>query len=353
MTTVRGFRPGDVDAFLSLMETVFGQTRDREWFEWKYELNPYAEAPHIVVAERDGDLVGARPFLPLEMAVGDETHLALEPVDAMVHPDHRREGVFTAMTREGIDRYEAGEPSFFFNFPNEAVAAGSRELGWEKVEDRVTYYRFADLPEVAERNELGTGVQLAASAVEPASTGYYALREALAPVSDATPVRRDSGVHAAEFAALARRDVPDRIHAVRDETFYEWRFQNPDWEYEVYVAESREPAGLVVGTNGDVVKITDVAPVGRPGPEEVFGTLLRAVLDDHDDAALLIAPPLATADYSAGTFGFHSDRSYPVKHFATPTRHFVRSLTGEWELNGHDLTDPADWALTFAEHDTS
>jgi len=353
MTTVRGFGPGDVEGFRSLLERVFGRTRDREWFEWKYERNPYAEAPHIVVAERDGDLVGARPFLPLEMSVGDETHLALEPVDAMVHPDHRREGLFTAMTQAAIEQYEAGEPSFFFNFPNGPAAAANRDLGWKKVEDRVTYYRFADLPQVAERNELETGAQLAASAMEPASTGYYALREALAPVSDAVSVRRATGVPAAEFAALAREDVPDRIHAVRDERFYEWRFQNPDWEYEVYVAEGWEPAGLVVGTSGDVVKVTDVAPVGRPGSEDVFGALLQAVLDDHDDAALLVAPPLARADYSAETVGFHSDCTYPVKQFARPTRHFVRSLTGTWAVNGFDITDGENWALTFAEHDTS
>lgn len=357
MVTVRPFRPGDTSAFLSLVETVFDEPRDSRWFSWKFEANPYVDHVPIVVAEADDRVVGARPFLALRMRVAGDAHLALEPVDAMVHPDHRRRGVFTAMTEYAIDRYESSDASFFFNFPNAAAAAGNRELGWEKVGDRGTYYRFADPGRVADMRGLPGGVKAAAAAVKPASTGYVALREAFAPHATNVSVRRASEDPATVLAATYRERPPEKIHALRDETFYDWRLRNPDWRYETYVVEDDPSAAMVVGTSvdppGEIVKITDVLPVGDERSANAFAALLRRVLADHDDATLVVAPPVSNVGDVLADFGFLCDRAYPLRAFATATRHYARPLADGWQVSGLDLRDESNWALSFVEHDTS
>ena len=92
---IRRFRPDDVDAFLELHRDAFGADHGREWFAWKYEENPYVYHVPVFVAERAGDLVGARPFFALELSVNDGRHLALQPCDTMIHPDHRQRGLST------------------------------------------------------------------------------------------------------------------------------------------------------------------------------------------------------------------------------------------------------------------
>lgn len=61
----------------------------------------------------------------------------------MVHPDHRRRGLFTRMTERAIDRY-CGDAAYLFNFPNPNSLPSNRKLGWVVVQDVPTSYRIHD-----------------------------------------------------------------------------------------------------------------------------------------------------------------------------------------------------------------
>ncbi|MFC6728132.1 GNAT family N-acetyltransferase, partial [Natronoarchaeum mannanilyticum] len=137
---VRPYRPSDREQFLELYETVFGKSRTAEWFSWRYG-GPYADRPRMFVAERNGELVGAEPFISFSMRAGDGTTLAIQPADAMVHPDHRRNGLLTRMTEQALEYFGGREPSFVFNFPNEAAKGAYLKLGWVEVGTVATAYR--------------------------------------------------------------------------------------------------------------------------------------------------------------------------------------------------------------------
>ncbi|WP_227133058.1 GNAT family N-acetyltransferase [Halorubellus salinus] len=364
MTDVRTFRRGDdLDAFLSLYERVFGRARDAAWFDWKYASGPAVSAPRIVVAVSDGtdgaesgDLVGARPFLPMQLAVGDRRVVAVQPVDAMVHPEHRRQGVFTAMTEWALAAFEASDAALCFNFPNEAAAAGNRRLGWRKVQERASFYRFVDPARVAESADLRPLATAAASAVAPAVSGYNAMRRAMAPDAGAVTVRRERTVPVADLAARYRARPPDGIHVVRDAAFWEHSTANPDWRYETYLADDDESA-LLLGRSTRpghaVARVTDVLPPGAGRSRAALAALLHRALRDHDDAALVVAPPLAGATDLLADLGFLCDRDPPLSYATTPTNHFVRTLTDEWTIDGVDVGDAANWTLTFVEQDTN
>ncbi|MFB9804071.1 GNAT family N-acetyltransferase [Haladaptatus pallidirubidus] len=89
---VRWYEERDLSGFLSLDRAVFGRNRSERWFRWKYVDNPYIDHVPVFVVEKDGEIVGTRPFLAFRMRTGSETVLALQPADTMVHPEHRRRG---------------------------------------------------------------------------------------------------------------------------------------------------------------------------------------------------------------------------------------------------------------------
>lgn len=354
---IREFEADDVDAFLDLHSRIFDPDRSREWFAWKYEDNPYVDRVPIFVAERDGDLVGARPFFALDMSVNGDRELALQPGDTMVHPEHRRQGLFTRMTEAAIETYSDGKPNFFFNFPNDQSGPGYLKLGWKKVTEESTYYRIQD-PKALGLQGSAAWTSLASVVAEPLLDGYNWLSNLRAnSVGDVT-LRRHESVPSATMAAMESTDARDGVHVLRDEQFYEWRFGSPAWNYVTYTAEvASEPiAGIVVGTSVGsgltTTKVTDVAPTPDGTASDELVALLRRTVRDHADSDILAAP--STLPRSAvASVGFRSDDRPPLTNVANPTTHVVRSLTDDWVHNGVDITDESNWRLTFSEQDTS
>ncbi|WP_157744141.1 GNAT family N-acetyltransferase [Halopenitus persicus] len=354
---IRRYGTGDRDEFLSLYATVMGERKGTEWFDWKYGANPYVDHVAMFVAVTDGTIVGARPFVALPVRIDGERDVVLQPADAIVHPDHRRRGLFTRMTEHAIERY-AGDHPFFFNFPNHRSLPGNLDLGWRIVSERSAYYRIANPVRVVRARTDRTGVQVASRIGAPIARGYYGLRDLTASTPPTAAIRTVTEPPAAALAALYRRSVPAGIHAVRDEEFYRWRLDNPDWEYTTYVAEERgEPrAAIVTGTAVEsslrTTKLTDVVPLGT-APKPLLETLIHRILQDRAETDLFVAPSQGIPASVLGTFGFHPDAAPPLSFVSTRTTHVVRSLADDRERTGTDLGRPDSWLMTFIERDTS
>jgi hypothetical protein len=306
----------------------------------------------MLLATAGGSVVGARPFFALEVLRGGEAVTALQPCDAMVHPDHRRNGLFTRMTERAIERYD-GEYPFMFNFPNEASLPGNLELGWRVVSERETYYRIESPGAVAAAESDRPAVAVAGRLASPLAGLYYrTVGDGPAP-DPAVDVRRVGGVASAELTELYREAVPDGLHAVRDERFYEWRFDTPDWTYTTYVAggdagpEAALLAGRSTGPGPTKVMLTDVMPL-EGAPEAAFVALLDRVVDDQSGADLFCAPSQGLPERVLKAFGFRSDAAYPLSAVTDTATHVARSLGDD---GGPELTDPDNWLLTFAELD--
>jgi GNAT superfamily N-acetyltransferase len=353
---IRPFKPGDVDGFRSLYATVMGERKGREWFDWKYGENPYADGVPGMVTVRDGRIVAARPFLALPMRVGGEREVALQPADTMVHPDHRRQGLFTRMTERSMERYGDDHP-FFFNFPNERSRAGYEKLGWAVVSERESYYRIRNPRAVGRSRGGGAAVRLASAAATPLARAYYGIRDRTAPESPEIAVETVSDP-AATLAELAASPPPDRIHAARDEEFYRWRLGNPDWEYTAYVAEREgDPeAAVVAGTATDsgvtTTRILDVAPL-EGAPEDALAAAVGRIVADQAGTDVFVAPPQGIPAGVLRAFGFHLDSVPPLSRVASPTSHVVRALPEDRSTEGSPIADPDGWLLTFVEADTS
>lgn len=354
---IRRYHPRDREGFLSLYSAVMGDEKQDRWFDWKYAKNPYIDHVAMLVGVCEGTIVGARPFFALPVSINGEDEVALQPGDTMVHPDHRRHGLFTRMTEQAIERY-TGEHPFFFNFPNHRSRGGYLKLDWETVSERSSYYRIEHPERVGTSLSDRTAIELLSKLSSPIAQGYYRFRDVTASVPAQADIRTESEPPAAELATLYRTSVPDAIHVLRDEQFYEWRFNNPDWEYTTYLldGETEPEAAIVTGTSATAglttTKLVDVLPLENTSKVGLRG-LLSQILADHTETDLFVAPSQGIPDSVLRAFGFHADTVPPFSLLTTQTTHVVRSLIDSWTQNGLQIADPDSWHMTFVEEDTS
>lgn len=372
---IRAYEPTDRDAILDLYETTFGP-RSEAWFDWRYVDNPYLPEVPIVVAERDGDVVGARPSLPFPLSVGDDTALAVLQVDPMVHPDHRRQGLFTRMVSEVYDRYADREPSVSIGFPNEPVKDALERLGDElSLHAGVSvpfseYYRVQN-PAAMARSATDDAVpRTLARLTTPVARGYLAVRDGLGSREYDVAVESVEGVPAGRLADLAREGRPRAAHARRTEEFYRWRFANPRFDDRTYLAtrDGEPTAAMVVSRLADPAFDTDGATVAEVVPldgdvaggndrgddrEEAVAALLDRAVADAADADLLAATGSGVPAALLAERGFHADTTLPLSRVSTTNYLVGRPLTdddlSEWTVGGRRLASPDNWRFTYCE----
>ena len=356
--TVRRARPSDRDAFLSLYEEVWGRSRTEAWFDWRFGQNPYADQVEMVVAEQDDTLVGAEPLLPMPLTTGDERVDARQPVDWVVHPDHRRQGVFTRMTERLLSTY--GDcADLLFNFPTDALRPGLEKFDWTTVSEQTTRYRIENLGCVAtgggqDGSPTGALVRRVGTPLVRASLGAV---DRLASAPDDVSVERVDGVATDAVHTVYTETRPDAVHVPREEAFVEWRFANPQWEIATYVArrDGHPVATVVVATaskpHATVGYLLDIQPMTTdPDRAPAFAAALDAALGDLDVDAVQ-AP---TTPYPAvlRRRGFLCDDNPLYSRFSSPTTHVVRALPkSATDGFDRDVFDDEEWLLLLGDRD--
>ncbi|WP_232688715.1 GNAT family N-acetyltransferase [Halobacterium zhouii] len=352
----RPFERADTQEFLELYDDVFGGG-SREWFEWKYENNPYADEIPVFVVEHETDgIVAARPQVPFEMRVNGRTVPAIRFGDTMVHEDHRRNGLFQRSTEHALEYYADKGVAFGFNFPNALSRPGYLESGGRVIAKVPTAYRVQNPTGFLDRDVPGP----LATALR---SGAQAILGARAAVSDTSgfDVERHDAIPAALLESLYERAVPPSIHASRDERFYGWRFENPNWEYHAYVARDgdRPVAGLVTGTGAPVdsqmTNVMEVMPLsGGRERTRALNALFSCVTTDHADSDTIVVAGRSVPESVLSTHGFLRDDRPPLSLATTRTRLVGYDVAGDepWSAAGVDLTEPRNWRVNLSEHDT-
>lgn len=360
---VRRYESGDREAFCSLYESIFGGTATDAWFDWRFVDNPFVDEIPIFVAEHDSELVGARPFFCFEIETGRRRLLGVQTCDTMVRPDHRRKGLFTRLTKRAYDDFGSGEePVVQFSVPNQYSRPGYLKLGCAVVGPFEISHRIHRPQSMVSDDRLSR----VGEATQPLVRLYNTARQRLAaPTADTDiSVVRHDRIPSETFAERYASTVPNRIHAARTEAFYEWRFDNPCWQYRAYTAhrDGDAVAGVITGTKtteGQTrMQLTDVVPlVGGQHRQSVLTALLRRILSDAESVDLVSARSGAIPAELLTAFGFYPDNRVPLSLATTTTLLITKLIDGrdddQWIVDGHDLQDPASWQLALSEHNTS
>lgn len=357
--TLRWFDPSDREPFLDLYAETFGGGSD-EWFQWKYLDNPRVAHVPILVAAADGEFAGARAQVPFLMRAGEETVLAMRFGDTMVHPDHRRRGVFSRLTERALDHYGEMPVQFCYNVPNDLSRPGFLKAGGEIVANLPSFYRVQQ-PSALAAGVDSRPVSLASRIAAPAARAYLGARDRLASIPEGLTIVEHAEVPVSLLARLYRRGYPATVHAVRDEPFLEWRYRNPDWEYRTFSAgvDGRTDAAIVTGTQSDVDGVTttnvvDVLPLASSDRRDrALRGLLSAVTAEFRDSDLLAYCGTAIPRSTLAAHGFHFDGSFPMDQVTSPTKLVAYDLGNgsDWAAGDVDIGGPRGWGLSDVELD--
>ncbi|WP_336024794.1 GNAT family N-acetyltransferase [Halobellus salinisoli] len=358
---IRRYCPRDRAGFLSLYESVWGRPKGRAWFDWRFESNPYADRVEIIVAEHRGTVVGAEPLLAFPLATDEGSITARQPVDWIVHPDHRRRGLFTRMTEELLSTAAERTP-LLFNFPSALLRPGLEKFDWTELGSVPTRYRLHNLTRFAPEDGglVPRAIGVAARAGSPALRTCLGAVERATSRSTAVDVDRVDRVDVPAVRAVYRDTRPDAIHVPREEPFLAWRFSNPRWETTTYVArEGERPVATIVAATERVddsvlTRILDVQPMGGDGERAAaFEAALCALVSDHTASDCLEAAATPFPEVLR-RHGFLSDAGFPLAHVSTPTTHAVRPLTSDVDnALGCDVLDAEEWILAMGDRDVA
>jgi hypothetical protein len=79
------------------------------------------------------EILGLRAFMRWRFRTPMGERSAVRAVDTSTHPNYRRLGVFSRLTRVSVDRARESGVHLIFNTPNPQSMAGYLKLGWQRV----------------------------------------------------------------------------------------------------------------------------------------------------------------------------------------------------------------------------
>lgn len=132
---VRRPRDSDLPAILRLLQRSLGEGEipwTREYWAWKHNINPFGPSAQRV-AVVDDDIIGVRVFMRWNLVADRREIACARPVDTATHPDWRRQGIFSELTRRIVDELRSEGVSLIFNTPNAQSRPANLSLGWSRV----------------------------------------------------------------------------------------------------------------------------------------------------------------------------------------------------------------------------
>ena len=132
---IRPYRDGDENQILKLRQSVFGdldpvRLKESTW-QWQFQNNPSSKTV-CFLAESNGEIVGQYVTIPTRFSIhGKKTRVAFS-CDTMIHPEYRRQGMFSALAREVYNHLETQcNINLVWGFPNDQSLPGfTGQLGW-------------------------------------------------------------------------------------------------------------------------------------------------------------------------------------------------------------------------------
>ncbi len=253
---IRAWAETDTAGFRELFASCFGREIGEDYCRWKFDTNPAGEAIRYVAFE-NAQVVGCVNFIPLRLWIEGEKTIAYQSVDTMVHPELRRQGLFSALTQTALGEMSRRGGLVKVNFPGSESYPGYLKLNHQLLMHFEYWFHLDTV----------TGLRRAARVRTPRGPDEGAIAVCL-PKN----VERISffGPAVDRLWESARRKW--RVIQERSSEALQWRYYaRPDRRYSCYgYLEGGECLGYVIVQGA---KLVDLLTTGHP---QVMDSLLRA-----------------------------------------------------------------------------
>jgi len=152
----RAFRDEDEEEVSQLVENVFVGFLEGRFWKWKYKLNPSFNPSLVMVAEKNGAIIGCNHWLlkKLKLAPSFEAKVILG-ADVAVDPEYRGKGIGTSLLRSlrSSEIMTKEQPSIAYSFVNPSLAKRFHipAAGYIPAPDRtVLYFKILNWKKFAE-----------------------------------------------------------------------------------------------------------------------------------------------------------------------------------------------------------
>lgn len=117
---------------LTVINAAFGRKQTPEWFAWKHRRGPWGPSIGWVVEDQEGQVIGARLFLPWQLRDGDRVLQIHRAVDGAIMPSAQRQGLFSRTIRSEMDAMAKGLRPAQLTYSTSVPASRDayRKLGW-------------------------------------------------------------------------------------------------------------------------------------------------------------------------------------------------------------------------------
>lgn len=142
--TIRPYTRGDEEGINRLFNSIFHKSRTLAEWNWKFSNNPASIDPAkwIVIAERDGRMIGHYASLATEMKYGNRVVKAGQPVDTVIDPSAKAGIKLIGKLYDSHIKHNNGIALFGFGFPNEAAyMVGKRFLEYKDLGEMVQLFK--------------------------------------------------------------------------------------------------------------------------------------------------------------------------------------------------------------------
>ncbi|MBN2232432.1 MAG: GNAT family N-acetyltransferase [Deltaproteobacteria bacterium] len=267
---LRPFAPPDADGIRSLWQNAFHGEFPAALWRWKYLDNPYGAQMVICAEGETGRIVGVYSGIPYRAWYRGKIVRFTQLMDIMVHPDHRRDGVFLKTANTFFSWY--GPPAgsvCLYGFPGELhFRIGRRLLRYRALAPRPAYL-------TASLSALGCRVRPLGGRIEPVRSAGFAF----------------------DRLAAAEHCRRERAMVVRDAAFVQWRFlDHPRYTYRIWAALPFRGGdwrgyGVFVVRDDTVCLVDLVFPPDSALLADFLGRVARANAGEWPDRLVTWVPP--------------------------------------------------------------
>ena len=332
------------------------------YLEWKYEGNPYFDAPLIHLVLHEGEAVAMRGVFGSCWEMGSRSERFCVPCadDLVIAPAHRNRRLLGRIMETLLaDLAERGHRCAFSLSPGPVTLAGSLAGGWRPV-GAVNEVRRPERQGPSWRAHVGQRMRslpylwrwATKLADPPPGRAPFRRLERAAVRSPGRAVWLASGPRPEAMADLVRRLGHDgRLRHVRDAQYLAWRFANPQHEYRFLFAGDERLDGYLVLQSYRLDEDRGVNIVDwEAATATAWSALLRAALDWGRFAELsawtAALPETARGDLAAAGF-VRADRGPLMRRGVTLLVRGVgeRGDPIEPALGGRPIPDAAGWDM--------